>query len=567
MINTGTGDDVAWGGDGNDNIQAGGKTAYLHGEAGDDYLNGFHAGQAWLYGGDGNDNMILSSNGYAYGGDGDDRLTASDSSWAWLQGGAGDDDFNGGTRYNLKAILDYSDVTTFITVDLGLTTWQDTHGAGSDRFSNLGNLVASGGDDTVIGSFSGNYIRGEAGDDTLTGQQGDDLLVGGLGNDRLNGAQDQDVIAGDAGDDVIDGGTGSDAAVFSGRRADYSISMDGDVTVVTGPDGTDRLSNVEMLLFSDGVFGPSGGALTGSLPATDGADTIQDSSGNDLILGLGGDDVVSLTSGSDFVFGGEGIDTVVIGANQQEFSVTEWGGVTVINGLGSCYVLKDVEYVRFANHTLIPGQNDGHLGIDTAANDQLFGTPGNDELRAQAGKDTLMGFAGDDRLSGGDGDDVLFGGDGNDVLNGGLGDDVIDGGAGQDTLTLQGARDSYRILSTGGGFLVKGPDGSDVLTGIEILRFGDRQSIDLHRFYADDAGERFDDFLVLPGPGAGSGVSKGEAAPEVLPGLVDNLQDGLEPMFSLPFRTGRIAALDDDGPACLLHHRVGGGWDDDGCAC
>jgi hypothetical protein len=55
------------------------------------------------------------------------------------------------------------------------------------------------------------------------------------------------------GNDTIDGGTGFDTAVFSGARASYSITRNGKTVTVTGPDGTDTLTNVELAQFSDGV--------------------------------------------------------------------------------------------------------------------------------------------------------------------------------------------------------------------------------------------------------------------------------------------------------------------------
>ena len=70
---------------------------------------------------------------------------------------------------------------------------------------------------------------------------------------------DNDVITGGGGNDVIDGGGGIDTAVFSGNASYYDISSDGDTIVVTdrvaGRDGTDRLSNIEVLKFADATIG------------------------------------------------------------------------------------------------------------------------------------------------------------------------------------------------------------------------------------------------------------------------------------------------------------------------
>jgi hypothetical protein len=84
-----------------------------------------------------------------------------------------------------------------------------------------------------------NAIGGSAAD-TITGNTANNALKGGLGNDTM------------------DGGAGSDTAVFSGAKADYTITGLGttSITVVDnntadGNDGTDTLSNFEFLEFSD----------------------------------------------------------------------------------------------------------------------------------------------------------------------------------------------------------------------------------------------------------------------------------------------------------------------------
>ena len=72
-----------------------------------------------------------------------------------------------------------------------------------------------------------------AGDDVVSGGPHDDVIVGGLDNDRL------------------DGGEGVDLAGFAGKRADYVILRNGNKVVVSGPDGIDMLSNIEVVSFDD----------------------------------------------------------------------------------------------------------------------------------------------------------------------------------------------------------------------------------------------------------------------------------------------------------------------------
>lgn len=78
-----------------------------------------------------------------------------------------------------------------------------------------------------------NTINGSAASDTLTGARGDDLLIGGRGDDHL------------------DGGAGRDTAVFSGGSSAYKIFETHDGYVVSGADGYDLLTNIELLRFDD----------------------------------------------------------------------------------------------------------------------------------------------------------------------------------------------------------------------------------------------------------------------------------------------------------------------------
>lgn len=87
-----------------------------------------------------------------------------------------------------------------------------------------------------------------------------------------------------------------------------------------------------------------------------------------------------------------------------------------------------------------------------------------------AGADVIVGNAAANRLDGGAG---------NDTLTGGGGDDVLIGGAGTDVAVFTGAYSGYRITAAADGTitvadLTPDRDGTDLLTGIEILRFSDR---------------------------------------------------------------------------------------------
>jgi serralysin len=77
-------------------------------------------------------------------------------------------------------------------------------------------------------------------------------IANGVVIERAIGGSGNDTIIGNSADNAIDGRAGNDAVVYSGARSAYTITDLGGGTVrVTGPDGSDTISNVERLVFSD----------------------------------------------------------------------------------------------------------------------------------------------------------------------------------------------------------------------------------------------------------------------------------------------------------------------------
>ena len=138
------------------------------------------AGNDRLEGGLGNDFMVGNAgNDTFFGGDGDDRM----------DGGAGDDILNGNTGRDTAI---YSSATSGVIVNLGITTAQNTVGAGNDTLNSIERLMGSNFGDTLTGNTSNNVIYGQDGNDTISGDAGSDVLYGGLGNDTLVGGAGQD---------------------------------------------------------------------------------------------------------------------------------------------------------------------------------------------------------------------------------------------------------------------------------------------------------------------------------------------------------------------------------------
>lgn len=143
-----------------------------------------------------------------------------------------------------------------------------------DRTSfTLMSYTDSGGPYSSYRSLDIAALRFLYGDDGLGGPLGQGgtarFLTGSPNNDTLTGTAGDDKFEGGAGDDTIQGGAGTDTALFSGNRAGYVVTVTGGEVTVTGPDGNDRLTGVEMLRFADesvlvspGALVPAGGTVT-----------------------------------------------------------------------------------------------------------------------------------------------------------------------------------------------------------------------------------------------------------------------------------------------------------------
>jgi serralysin len=90
-----------------------------------------------------------------------------------------------------------------------------------DTRSEISNLTAGSGNDTVTGNDLDNVILGGLGNDRLDG---------GLGNDRLDGGTGADTLRGGAGNDVLTGGPGNDTFAFArndGHDTVHASATDG----------------------------------------------------------------------------------------------------------------------------------------------------------------------------------------------------------------------------------------------------------------------------------------------------------------------------------------------------
>jgi Ca2+-binding RTX toxin-like protein len=288
--------------EGDDLLDGGTNRDSLLGDQGNDTLLGA-SGNDGLFGGDDNDLLRGGTgNDVLGGGEGNDILFGDDGNDR-LVGNAGDDEMKGGKGNDVYIVDSTGDVATEISgqgID-EVRTKMTSHTLGS----NLENLFFIG---VPSEDFAG---TGNVRANTIFGGDGSDTLRGESGNDKLNGLDGNDMLEGGTGNDNILGGVGIDAAIFSGKIAEYTITNVGGVITVkdkvtsNGNDGTDTLSDVEVLKFQDGQLFLDGTIDLATLDGTNGFRLI----GIDSLDSSG----ISVSSAGDV--NGDGLDDVIVGAN------------------------------------------------------------------------------------------------------------------------------------------------------------------------------------------------------------------------------------------------------------
>ncbi len=495
-----------------------------------------------------------------------------------LEGGAGDDFLDGGSGTNTLIGGAGNDTAYYYSDWIPSVVVRNTDGSitvsGNGSSATLIGIERIEFIDRVI-ILDPTFVSGSAGADILVGTADVDHLEGLGGADRLEGGQGADVLRGGTGADVLDGGAGRDTADYSTSAAAVRIDLNGAVAAGGDAEG-------DVLISIEDVRGSSlDDILTGD-------------AGNNVLMGGAGDDQLIGLGGINFLDGGDGTDTAVFSGSYASHTIWTYGNVTRVIVAGWANLLTGVERLRFS---------DGLFDLNgRPIAETINGTTGADTLTGDGLADTIYGRDGDDALDGGAGDDFLSGGLGDDLLTGGLGHDVIDGGYGHDILLVSGVASSYRLLQNGDGYVLKGPDGSDRLTGVESVRFSDGQVLELNRMYGPDAwmpaspdgripesllsdGRANEDRpLVLPGmddgggwawktddeplvlPGVDdwtSGDAKGFDQPEVLPGLDERSLFTFDRVGPFDPHSGQMLTVDDQGLVVDRYSR-GSGWGPDG---
>ena len=458
---------VGLGGDGNDNVVGGSGRDVLYGNDGNDILLGYR-GDDVIYGGDGDDTIGGGGgNDTIYGGAGNDTISGGASSKIFGQEFTdltGFDVLDGGEGFD---IVDLQNETisggiadAVVNLETGWITWNAA--IQSEQILNFEGVIASGGNDTLIGNSADNSLEGGAGNDVIYGGAGNDTITG----DHLLGLQGDDVIYGGAGDDVIDAAGGNDSAYGGDGNdsitgAEFVLAGDGNDTVAGGSGHFDGGNGIDTFFANlsdrdvdiDIAAGTVNGrgiieGLTGTainfenvigsyghnlITGTDGDNTLWGLGGNDTIYGGIGNDTLYGGSGTDRLDGGVGVDSMAGGTGNDTYVIDNVGDVVLeYASEGTDTVEATISYTlgdHVENLTLLTGSLTGR---------------GNDYTNRMTGSD------GHDTLEGMEGNDSLYGGTGDDWLDGGTGNDLMVGGAGNDTYVVNSTSDTVTELAGGG---------------------------------------------------------------------------------------------------------------------
>jgi hypothetical protein len=199
--------------------------------------------------------------------------------------------------------------------------------------------TSSGASYVVFGALPDTAVNrtGTGASQTLAGGDFNDTLSGLGGDDRLYGHGGDDSLDGGAGNDAMIGGAGDDTALFSGARANYSIVRNSGpsgtsftVTDLRGgaPDGTDTLTGIEHLQFSDETVD------TAQFPANIDLSTLDGATGFKL-SGAAAGDISGRSVASAGDINGDGFADVIIGADGADASGGNSGASYVVFGQAS----------------------------------------------------------------------------------------------------------------------------------------------------------------------------------------------------------------------------------------
>ncbi len=451
------------------------------------------SGDNVIYGGAGNDTYVFGA------GDGHDTVIEggqSDTDRILIEGYGRDDLIfareagNGGTL-----------LITFVESDDSLRIPNTLNGI----HYNIEEVAFANGDDSYSLADIGTILAAvdaTDGDDQVRGNGGGNVLGGGIGNDRLQGGDGSDTYIfarGDGVDSIHDGGdrdndriliTGYEPGEVSLRIGHYPSN-----TLVLEFAGTDDRLIVENTLvdnYPDGieeiVFASGERWTMDDVRARLAFEQATD--GNDVITGFDSAETFDGGAGNDLIDGGSGNDTyiytrgdgfdVIIDDNRDTGDVLRLEGidptsVRLRNGIGDDLAIEILPSAEDEGDGGRITVRDGYPSNAREGVDSIIFDDGTIWWRSNFETLALRNLAtnGDDRLTGTTGNDTLEGGTGDDALSGLAGDDLYRFAAGDGAETIRDAGGGFDRIEVNGytladtSFERRGREGEDL-----ILRLG-----------------------------------------------------------------------------------------------
>jgi Ca2+-binding RTX toxin-like protein len=305
------------------------------------------------------------------GGTGDDDITAgTGDDTISLNDNFGDDTIDGGTNAGDTDVLDGSDLTQDVTLDL---TAPET------------GTLSNGTDTTTFGEIE-EFVLG-SGDDSVTGSTGDDIVDLGQGTDTIDAG---------AGDDQIN----------LGEDSPGNPDEDPDVIVFSDGDGNDTVTNFDAPIDNgDGTF--TGVDTLDVTALNDASGTPVNTNDVEVSDDGSGNAVLTFPNGESITLDG--------------IPPADADNPLYLNAIGIPSPAPDGIVTGTSGDNVIDGSYDGDLEGDFVDNSDAL-------LAGEAPEDDIIvALGGDDSVTAGLGDDDIYGGDGSDTIDAGAGDDTVYG--------------------------------------------------------------------------------------------------------------------------------------------
>jgi len=296
-------------------------------------------------------------------------------------------------------------------------------------------------DDDLNGSEQDEFLKAKGGNDSINPGAGNDVVEAGPGNDEVQGGQ---------GDNQINGGPGIDTVIYPTAFGETPIQVN--QNTVTIGSGTDTLTNVEFLEFSDQTASSTfldtlsltaanpekaegnNGTTAFTFTVTRPDNVTGELAFNYEVTGSGNNPADAEDFGGSFPTG-----TVTFTGEETEKQIT-------VDATGDSEIEPNEQFTLTLNSSKAGGEVAKPAAIGTILNDDDQGN--NEDLNL------VEGSSGRDRLAGTEEDDRILGKESRDLIRGGEGDDVIEPGPGRDVMVGQAGEDQF-VLKSGHSLLAK----------------------------------------------------------------------------------------------------------------